>query len=116
MAIKGLKEPRRCENCGNWIVPDAQGIAEHDCPLVCKNCGHQPCPFCLSWCDVLSYEGESGEMWMEECCDGECEYENFEILWCNDRWRQIYAEAEKKKAGHALSLQSPRHPVRCCIP
>lgn len=89
MAIRGMKEPDRCETCGNWIIPDAQGIAEHDCPLVCKNCGHRPCPFCCGWCDGDDFD----------CCDGECEYENYEILWHNDHWREIYAAAENAKSG-----------------
>lgn len=85
-----MRQAERCENCGGWIIPDSQGYAAHDCPLVCKNCGHQPCSACLSWCDVIDDEYEA-------CCDGQCEYENYEILWCNEHWRKLYAQAEKEK-------------------
>lgn len=32
---------------------------------ICKNCGHVMCPYCVTWCDVVTEEAT--------CCDGECQ-------------------------------------------
>lgn len=64
------------------------------CPIhkVCLRCGHEPCPHCGDWCDVILYsdedEGFRPEGWNTYddgkiddepypfwCCDGECVYE-----------------------------------------
>ena len=40
---------------------------------VCGRCGHEPCCFCSTWCDVL-HEGDTAEHEDGDlCCDGECD-------------------------------------------
>lgn len=41
---------------------------------VCLDCGHQGCPFCNGWCDVLTASGGDDDADMDLCCDGECRY------------------------------------------
>ena len=38
--------------------------------MKCLRCGHEPCPFCKDWCDVVSNDGDL-------CCDGQCVYDCF---------------------------------------
>ena len=57
-----MSEPRKCRACGKQL--DEQG--RHDCVYVCKNCGHQPCPFCGDWCCNLDADHNF-------CCGGKCE-------------------------------------------
>ena len=65
------------------------------CPIhkVCLKCGHQVCPCCGDWCDVILYRkedkgnhceqtgftlvigGELEDDYPMACCDGKCTYE-----------------------------------------
>lgn len=51
---------------------------------ICKICGHQACPYCLDWCDVVLFSKEDEGFHppdLEEddypypCCDGKCTYD-----------------------------------------
>ncbi len=54
---------------------DWERVMEHEAEqsratplLVCLDCGHQVCPYCRDWCDMVLNDGEL-------CCEGECRYE-----------------------------------------
>lgn len=41
-------------------------------PPICRKCGHEACPICPSWCDVILEDGTP-------CCDSECEFDKKEL-------------------------------------
>lgn len=56
---------------------------------ICWKCGHQACPYCLTWCDVLLYspndmgnheavepydDDDPEDCYPDACCAGECSY------------------------------------------
>lgn len=68
---------RSCPSCGKDIPVvelDKEGngvLGKHDCDYVCAKCGHEPCPCCQDWCDVMVADAD-GDAQM--CCGGKCEF------------------------------------------
>lgn len=59
------------------IIVTVQEVTEGEFPLllppgpVCRKCGHQPCPFCQNWCDVVNPDDDADQF---QCCDGVCDF------------------------------------------
>jgi len=60
IALKKGATANTCGACGKAVSK----VGQHDCKYVCEKCGHQPCPFCGDWCDVVV----DGKL----CCNGKC--------------------------------------------
>ena len=79
---------------------------------VCIVCGHEACPYCKDWCDVVLYD-EEGEPSL--CCGGECTYKNavepeiLKYVWCTFVWIH-YQEVDREIAEYWWDF---RH-ENCC--
>ena len=50
---------------------------------ICKRCGHEPCPFCQTWCDTCIEEDAP-------CNDGECDFDADQLkAWLLDNEKRL---------------------------
>ncbi len=49
-----------------------KGTRPADPGTICKRCGHEICPHCLSWCDSFFPDDDGGDEYGYKCCGGKC--------------------------------------------